>query len=187
MWKFSENGIPRLINKICKLSLKAAETSGTKAVDDRIVSGIAERFMRTVKSQRKQAQQKAPPIEEIEKLHEKENEKVEAGAVEKIAPKAQEQSKQAVSVEIKSQEIELKAPAAVPPVAESRQERVDFKMPAGVEKKTLKQLEEIASNLATEKIKASANMSDPFEMWEKARSEILDALLKARQDKTAQG
>lgn len=44
IWEFSEHGIPRLINKICKLSLKAGQTNNVKQIDAGLVEAIAARF-----------------------------------------------------------------------------------------------------------------------------------------------
>ncbi|MFO7569642.1 MAG: AAA family ATPase [Smithellaceae bacterium] len=46
IWNHSEQGIPRLINKICKLCLKAGETNEFRTITPEIVSQIAERFQK---------------------------------------------------------------------------------------------------------------------------------------------
>ncbi len=46
IYEFSEKGVPRLVNKIAKLALKAGETSGQAAVDADIIRMIGERFKR---------------------------------------------------------------------------------------------------------------------------------------------
>ena len=46
IWEYSEHGVPRLINKICKLCLKAGETNGFNIVDGEIVKQIGERFQK---------------------------------------------------------------------------------------------------------------------------------------------
>jgi len=46
VWEYSEHGVPRLINKICKLSLKAGETNGFAAIDGEVVRQIGERFQK---------------------------------------------------------------------------------------------------------------------------------------------
>ena len=46
LWKYSEYGVPRLINKISKLSLKAGETNGLPEINGAVISQIAERFQR---------------------------------------------------------------------------------------------------------------------------------------------
>jgi MSHA biogenesis protein MshM len=44
LWEYSEHGVPRLINKICKLSLKAGETNGFDVIDAKAVEEIGHRF-----------------------------------------------------------------------------------------------------------------------------------------------
>ncbi len=44
LWEYSEHGVPRLINKICKLSLKAGETNQFHQISGEVVRQISERF-----------------------------------------------------------------------------------------------------------------------------------------------
>ncbi len=44
LWKHSEQGVPRLINKICKLSMKAGETNQFDVINGEVVHQIGERF-----------------------------------------------------------------------------------------------------------------------------------------------
>jgi len=44
MWECSEYGVPRLINKICKLSLKAGETNELAEINGEIIRQIGDRF-----------------------------------------------------------------------------------------------------------------------------------------------
>ncbi|MCP4313784.1 MAG: hypothetical protein GY790_21225, partial [Bacteroidetes bacterium] len=44
MWECSEHGVPRLINKICKLSLKAGETNELTEINGEIIRQIGDRF-----------------------------------------------------------------------------------------------------------------------------------------------
>ena len=46
LWKHSEQGVPRLINKICKLCLKAGETNGLESITGEMVDQIGQRFQR---------------------------------------------------------------------------------------------------------------------------------------------
>jgi general secretion pathway protein A len=46
IWNYSENGVPRLINKICKLCLKAGETNEFRSITPDIVTQTAERFQK---------------------------------------------------------------------------------------------------------------------------------------------
>jgi type II secretory pathway predicted ATPase ExeA len=44
LWEYSDHGVPRLINKICKLSLKAGETNQFAQISGEVVRQIGERF-----------------------------------------------------------------------------------------------------------------------------------------------
>jgi general secretion pathway protein A len=44
LWEYSEHGVPRLINKMCKLSLKTGETNGFTLISGEVVRQIGERF-----------------------------------------------------------------------------------------------------------------------------------------------
>ena len=44
LWEYSEHGVPRLINKICKLSLKAGETNEFALISGEVIRQIGERF-----------------------------------------------------------------------------------------------------------------------------------------------
>jgi len=46
IWECSEHGVPRLINKICKLSLKAGETNELSEINGEIIRQIGERFQK---------------------------------------------------------------------------------------------------------------------------------------------
>jgi type II secretory pathway predicted ATPase ExeA len=46
LWGHSDRGIPRLVNKLCKLCLKAGETNGFRIIGDGVVNQIGERFQR---------------------------------------------------------------------------------------------------------------------------------------------
>ncbi|HXH10567.1 MAG TPA: AAA family ATPase [Alphaproteobacteria bacterium] len=49
MWEYSEAGVPRLINKVAKLALKAGQTQGVPIIDGTIVRQIGARFDRVAK------------------------------------------------------------------------------------------------------------------------------------------
>lgn len=50
LWEYSEHGVPRLINKLCKLCLKAGETNNFAYVRGDIVLQIAQRFQKLSKT-----------------------------------------------------------------------------------------------------------------------------------------
>lgn len=46
LWTYSEQGIPRLINKLCKLALKAGQTNGLERIGPEVIRTVGERFKR---------------------------------------------------------------------------------------------------------------------------------------------
>lgn len=46
IWAFSEGGTPRLVNRICKLTLKAAESNGLTRINGDVVRAVGDRFKR---------------------------------------------------------------------------------------------------------------------------------------------
>jgi MSHA biogenesis protein MshM len=46
LWRHCDHGVPRLVNKICKLCLKAGETNELRTVEGRIVDQVGDRFRR---------------------------------------------------------------------------------------------------------------------------------------------
>lgn len=72
LWECSEHGVPRLINKICKLSLKAGETNELTLISGEVVRQISERLQQLAgpalpkRKPRKKPESKAlaEPVEE---------------------------------------------------------------------------------------------------------------------------
>lgn len=62
IWTFSENGVPRLINKMCKLALKAGQTNNLQMIDDDIITAIAERFERIYIHKKTPRASRAPAV-----------------------------------------------------------------------------------------------------------------------------
>ncbi|MBC8554534.1 MAG: AAA family ATPase [Candidatus Brocadiales bacterium] len=68
MWECSEHGVPRLINKICKLSLKAGETNELAEIDGEIIRQIGDRFKKITRPvgakrrQRKRSEDETAPV-----------------------------------------------------------------------------------------------------------------------------
>ncbi len=66
LWEYSDNGVPRLINKICKLSLKAGETNQFSLISGEVIRQIGERFHHLagpavqMRRPRRRAERKAP-------------------------------------------------------------------------------------------------------------------------------
>lgn len=63
IWNHSEEGVPRLINRICKLALKAGETNELKAIDSSIIDAIGQRF-------KKRGLDTVKPGQEVQKANE---------------------------------------------------------------------------------------------------------------------
>jgi len=79
IWEHSEHGIPRLINKICKLALKAGETNELTEINEEVIQQIGERFRKITgpaiqkRMPRKRPKEEMVPssVEELEIAHEK--------------------------------------------------------------------------------------------------------------------
>jgi hypothetical protein len=50
IWEYSENGVPRLINKIAKLALKAGQTQSIETINAGVIRQIGSRFERASKA-----------------------------------------------------------------------------------------------------------------------------------------
>ncbi|HEY3275274.1 MAG TPA: AAA family ATPase [Syntrophorhabdaceae bacterium] len=73
LWEYSEQGVPRLINKICKLSLKAGETNSLATIDKEVVQQIGDRFGKMAPSaaprRKRRHEQPDPEVEKSEQSH----------------------------------------------------------------------------------------------------------------------
>ncbi|MBN1471349.1 MAG: AAA family ATPase, partial [Syntrophaceae bacterium] len=70
IWEFSEHGVPRLINKICKLCIKAGETNEFASISGDVAQQIADRFQKLSKTsaqKRKAITETRPSEEDIKK------------------------------------------------------------------------------------------------------------------------
>ncbi len=67
IWRHSEGGIPRLINKMCKLSLKAGETNELDEINAEVVDQIGRRFQKVTFS----APPKRMPRKRVKKVTKK--------------------------------------------------------------------------------------------------------------------
>jgi len=70
IWEFSEHGVPRLINKICKLCIKAGETNEFASISGEVAQQIADRFQKLSKTsvqKRKAITDEQPPEDSIKK------------------------------------------------------------------------------------------------------------------------
>jgi type II secretory pathway predicted ATPase ExeA len=77
LWEYSEYGVPRLINKMCKLSLKAGETNEFTLISGELVRQIGERFRHlTGPAVPKRRPRKRPGSKVLEERMEKETAQV---------------------------------------------------------------------------------------------------------------
>jgi type II secretory pathway predicted ATPase ExeA len=73
LWEYSDNGVPRLINKICKLSLKTGETNQFSLIFGEVVRQIGERFRHLAgPAIQKRRPRKRVESKDVEKLIEEE-------------------------------------------------------------------------------------------------------------------
>jgi general secretion pathway protein A len=92
IWEFSEHGVPRLINKICKLCIKAGETNEFESISGEIAVQIADRFQKLSKTSLKKHKPQTRPEAEPsgESIKEPETEKMSRASVpKKEAPKTE--------------------------------------------------------------------------------------------------
>lgn len=189
LWDFSENGIPRMINKICKLALKAAETNRLDIIDEKVVAAVGSRFSRTYTKQTKR-----PATQEKTEVVAQNPVRTRPRTTEVIEP----------GIEIPPVPMgNISSTAVISPKQEGK-EKFDPVKTVSVEKKSVvkdetgehvertsirnqilsqEELEELASKLATTRIKEIKQVSDPFEAWEKARSQILEQLRQSNEEK----
>jgi general secretion pathway protein A len=79
LWEYSEFGVPRLVNKICKLCLKAGETNEFKEITGDVVKQIGSRFQRLTGPS---TQKRKPRIRHIEEEAIREEEVIQEEALE---------------------------------------------------------------------------------------------------------
>jgi type II secretory pathway predicted ATPase ExeA len=86
IWDFSEHGIPRLINKICKLCMKAGETNEFKTISAEVAAAIADRFQKLGKTSKPQKRIEAEPSGQAVKETEAKKPRAPRAATPKAAP-----------------------------------------------------------------------------------------------------
>lgn len=65
LWEYSDHGVPRLVNKICKLSLKAGETNGFDVITGSVVQQIGERFQKLTGPATQKRKPRKRPADEL--------------------------------------------------------------------------------------------------------------------------
>jgi general secretion pathway protein A len=187
IYEFSE-GIPRLVNKICKLSLKAGETNELEVINDEVVAEIAGRFER-IRDQVKRKKKKAAKAKAAEK---KVPEKVEAPAEEveevknlrdELAPEpAPEEAAPVVEAEEYAPVVQEEATPVEEEAVEERQgEAVIVGLTSEAREKGMQLSEHdrlrYAGQLAAQQLKQHPEIvkaaQDPLERWKELREEIL--------------
>lgn len=180
LWVLSENGIPRIINKIAKLSLKAAETNKLKEVNADVINAIGGRFMRTYAKQAKMATIK-PEIQPLEEQPIIESASDNAG---KMQP---DKGAKDIKATVEPEDSMVQTPSEIAPPAEDLKNAEAVATTPTPRKEAIapkrlsdKEIEDLASRLATERVKGMKHTADPFEEWEKARTDIINQI-KAKQ------
>jgi type II secretory pathway predicted ATPase ExeA len=204
LWEYSEHGIPRLINKICKLSLKAGETNEFDKITGEVVNQIGERFQKLTgpdvqkrKPRKRPAkepvrEEKEPIHEEIETKIEKEPEKVfvepEAEKVEHIEERPPEEKIKPVlepETPKETAEIMKEVPTEAPAEAKIGEFKIKIDIPPNILEQAQSSNKEsrlkIAGVLAAQTLEkypqlTSSSSADPVSIWSEIRDLILNKL-----------
>jgi type II secretory pathway predicted ATPase ExeA len=190
LWKHSEHGVPRLVNKICKLCLKAGETNGFHLIDERIVDPIGSRFTRLrSRSDRKEDRhterepQKTferspgvridfPSLEAVPKTQKDETPVRATRAVETMAPspperkEQQDQRETAWETDIGSFHIRIAIPSDVMRQAVSSTSEIRTKLAGSLAAQTLQKYPQLAFSAS----------HDPVALWSDIRKSIINAM-----------
>jgi len=189
--EFSD-GIPRLVNKMCKLCLKAGQTNGLQLIDGEVVSAIASRFEKTFGPSKKKKGKKAakeekaeakPAREKAARLRRAREEMMaQAETLERAVP-VQEERPQQVSEAVPARDEAAEEPVAPQEVAEEVESEEETL--GGVTKEVIekaKQLDEyerlrLAGQIAARQIKMRPEIvkgaQDPVARWKDLRQEIM--------------
>lgn len=91
IYEYSENGIPRLVNRICKLALKAGETNKLEEISGDIIEQIGERFARSAppKQKAKQVEKAQKQPQPIKESVEEPQQKKEIKVIDKVKPESE--------------------------------------------------------------------------------------------------
>jgi type II secretory pathway predicted ATPase ExeA len=190
LWKHSERGVPRLVNKICKLCLKAGETNGFRIVDERTVTQIGERFSRlSVSVEAKEGSQtatngprtteKIPPMEVnfparevIEQAEEREARRRPVTTAQAKVPPAPpmteqpEQQEMSWETDIGSFHIRIAIPPDVLQQVDSSPSDIRTKIAGSLAAQTLQKYPQLAFS----------SSHDPVALWSDIRRAILTAM-----------
>jgi general secretion pathway protein A len=160
IWEFSEHGVPRLINKICKLCLKAGETNEFETISGEVAVQIADRFQKLSKT----SLQKRKPLSHTE----------EAASEESIEEQKTEKIPRIPSASVPKKEIP-KAKAPIEPIPPQREETRPVQprrvMPEKTPEAPLPPQWEEARPIQPKKVMPKQPPEEPLPpQWEEARS-----------------
>ncbi|MFH1023378.1 MAG: AAA family ATPase [Planctomycetota bacterium] len=180
LWTLSEGGVPRLINKMCKLALKAGETNNLSTISGEVVAAVGERFARMKRTA------KAPRIVTAPEPAARETEETPVSEAPEASPTPVMETPAPESVvSSTSPRFETAPTPAAGPISRLPTGAPEEPLPTPVLPETKpngheedKNVQKIASRLATERIKAMMpELKDPYQTWVMTRKEILSGLL----------
>ncbi len=201
LWEYSDHGVPRLINKICKLCLKAGETNAFELIDGSTARQIAERFQKLTgpalqkrKPRKRLPATAVPESAEVEKTEEEQQEPLAFQDTPFAPPEAIPEEKP-VESEAALQEIQETPEATPTPVQEEARSELyeeamlgKFKIKIGIPLQLLKlaasstreNRAKLAGTLAAQTLDkypqlTSETAVDPVALWSEIRSLILKA------------
>jgi type II secretory pathway predicted ATPase ExeA len=166
LWENSEHGVPRLVNKICKLCMKAGETNGFPIIGAEVVRQVGERF-----------QKQTGPRKSTSTVRRRTARAAAVARPEPVAAKpASSGAESDVSweTEIESARITIDIPLEV--LEEARSSTREDRM-------------KLAGALAAETLQKNSHLTlpalkDPVTVWNDIRNSILDALEKQQKANT---
>ena len=189
--EFSD-GVPRLVNKMCKLCLKAGQTNGLQSIDGEIASAIADRFQKTFgpskKIKDKAAKEKRAEEKAEAKLRKEKprvtrpREEMMAEAPGPAAPVQEDQSQEVLETEpaLDAATEEVVAPQEVADEVQGEEQVLAGVTEEVIEKaKQLDKYERLrfAGQIAARQIKMHPEMvkkaQDPVARWKDLRQEIM--------------
>ncbi|MGD0232292.1 MAG: AAA family ATPase [Syntrophorhabdales bacterium] len=186
LWEHSEHGVPRLVNKICKLCLKAGETNGFREIGAEVVNLIGERFQRLARPaphkqrprpRRTGGRSGAPGLEARQpRVFLAQEESTAAGAIghaaaaeadaERLprAPEGQQPVEASWETDIGSAHIRIGIPADVLRQASTSSEEMKVKMAGALAAQTLQRYPQLVFS----------SSQDPVVLWSEIRTSILN-------------
>ena len=201
LWEYSEHGVPRLINKICKLCLKAGETNGFELVDGVTAKQIAERFQKltgpALQKRRPRKRLLGGALQKSAETEKTEEEPAESFTLQDESLNAPEASSDQETIEEKTAFREARETLAATPEKATDETRTElyeeaivgkFKIKVGIPLQLLKMATsstrenraKLAGSLAAQTLDkypqlTSENAVDPVALWSEIKSLVLNA------------